>query len=112
MDTRIQRLIQEYWFEPSDEAALREMQRIVGHHHLFKKLGPAVVRYLQECLLKHELSEFVHILLKDYYDPLYDHSIQEESSYSLTINTDDMPTALNQLLDFRKHSRSITKRGS
>jgi len=105
MDTRIQRLIQEYWFEPSDEVALTHMQRIVGHPHLSKKLGSDMIRRLHDSLLKHDLREFVYLLLKHYYDPLYDHSLLKQSTYALTVDTEDIPTAVNNLQDFRERSR-------
>jgi len=103
MDTRIERLIQEYWFEPSNKAALSQMQRIVGHPHLSKKLGSDMIRRLRDSLMKHDLREFVYLLLKNYYDPLYDHSLQ--SAYTFAIDTEDIPTAVNNLLDFRERAR-------
>lgn len=99
MDTRVNRLVQEYWFPQDDHAAHAQMERILTHPHLLKKLGPAVVSQLSECLSKHRLHEFVYLLLKHYYDPLYSHSLR--TAYDHTLDLEDIDQAADKLLELR-----------
>jgi len=64
IETRVQRLVREYWFSPGDAEALAYMQRVASHPLLSKSMSCSQMKQLQDSLLTHSLDEFVYLLLK------------------------------------------------
>lgn len=106
LQTRIERLVQEYRFHPEDEHALASMRQCTENPMLVRALGTREVSKLQDCLSAHDLHEFVRILLVQYYDPLYTHSMKRFEASSgrkvdLLLDTENLVSAAEELLHFR-----------
>ena len=97
LETRVSHLIEEYTDEMSEridelKKALTDLKQLLGNDK--------ILEYTQD--LHHgRFEKIVLELAKDYYDPLYQHSIQKYS-YELNITYDTMEEALEQLHQFYK----------
>lgn len=94
--TRVSILIDDYHYEDNHDAL------VLCINKLRKRLSNEKADYLIELTRKNELEELVEILLVDYYDPLYDFSIQKYLPYDYTIvnvKLDDTTDGLVDVLD-------------
>ncbi len=96
IETRTKRIIEDY---PMDDPMVRESAKEVIKS-LRQRLGNKIVDHLCELLEKDQLDELVQILLSDYYDKRYSNCMQEYQ-YDLEISSEDIPTAVAQLEDYR-----------
>jgi len=68
--------------------------------HLRKRMGNEKVDFLLECIEAKDYSSAVEKLIEEYYDPMYNYSI-DKYKYDAFINTNDIDSALRSLRDFR-----------
>ena len=96
MDTRISRIVEEY--QICDEQSFRQVDSILIS--LRVSLGKLKVDQLRLWLKKEEIEKMVHMLLVDYYDPLYMHSMSSYQ-YVLELSAEDLNFAAVELIHFR-----------
>jgi len=100
--TRVARLIREYPLEEHDTEGREEMRQVVSHPALKKVMGGQAVSQLHAHLSNHDLGPFVETLLIQYYDPVYSHGKEDIIEYAMTLDTEDLDTAADRLLDLRE----------
>jgi tRNA 2-selenouridine synthase len=96
MNTRISRIVEEY--QICDEQSIRQVDSILIS--LRVSLGKLKVDQLRLWLKKEEIEKIVHMLLVDYYDPLYMHSMSSYQ-YVLELSAEDLNFAAVELIHFR-----------
>lgn len=96
MELRIQRIIEDY---PMDDPTVRQKADAVIKS-LRQRLGSTLVDHLCLLLKKDDLSEFVHILLEEYYDKRYGNCM-EKYKYELEISSENVDQAVSELHDYR-----------
>ena len=96
MNTRISRIVEEY--QICDEQSFRQVDSILIT--LRVSLGKLKVDQLRLWLKKEEIEKIVHMLLVDYYDPLYMHSMSSYQ-YVLELSAEDLNLAAVELIHFR-----------
>ncbi len=96
IETRTRRIIEDY---PMSDPVVREKARVVLCS-LKQKLGSKTVNHLCNLLEKDQLEELVRILLTDYYDKRYSNCMKEYK-YDLTISSEDIPAAIEELEEYR-----------
>ncbi|TQQ84159.1 tRNA 2-selenouridine(34) synthase MnmH [Peptacetobacter hominis] len=72
-----------------------------------KRLGHAVVDHYIELFNEGKYEELIELYLVDYYDKLYNHSV-EKYEYNIILDCNDMEKALNVLIDF--HTKAVEGR--
>ncbi len=91
IDFRADILTQEYTKSPKSHSELKEALEKIR-----KYMGNAPIDRLQQKLDHNEYKEVAKVLMQNYYDPMYDHSINKHNyQYSLTIS--DISTASNNI---------------
>jgi len=96
MKTRINRIVEEY--QICDEKSFQQIDTILNS--LRQTLGKLKVDQLRLWLKKEEIEKIVHMLLVDYYDPLYMHSMSAYQ-YVLELSAEDLNLAAVELIRFR-----------
>ena len=65
-----------------------------------KVLGKKKAEQLRQWLRKGEFENIVHVLLKEYYDPRYQHAMRM-NEYALKLSAEDLNSAAEKLVQFR-----------
>lgn len=91
MEQRVEHAVKEY-FLPENIA---QIKKITGN--LWKVIGKKKKEEMIACLDKEEYAAAAKILLMDYYDQLYQHTLKV-ISFGKEINTDDLEKAKKELL--------------
>lgn len=97
LETRIQRIIEDY---PMDDPEVREKAAEVIRT-LRQRLGGTLVEHLCGLLQKDNLTDFVHILLTEYYDKRYGNSMKSYD-YDMEISSENVDHAVEQLMAYRR----------
>lgn len=92
IDVRTEVLISDYSNEDNHESVIKCIDK------LRKRLGNEKADKLVELTKKDELNEMVKILLIDYYDPLYNFSINKYLPYDHNVKYKDTATATEELI--------------
>ena len=95
-DTRIRRIVEEY--KICDEQTLLKTDSIL--QSMQKVLGKKKAEKLRQWLRKGEFEKIVHVLLEEYYDPRYQHSMRM-NEYALKLSAEDLNSAAEKLVRFR-----------
>ena len=96
MKTRINRIVEEY--QICDEQSFQQVDSILIS--LRVSLGKLKVDQLRLWLQKEEIEKIVYMLLADYYDPLYMHSMSGYQ-YVMELSAEDLNLAADELIRFR-----------
>lgn len=91
--TRVSILISDYVYEGNHDALIECINK------LRKRLSNEKADYLIELTNKNELEELVEILLIDYYDPLYNFSINKYLPYDYTIENNSLMNTTKKLVE-------------
>ncbi|CAG35426.1 tRNA 2-selenouridine(34) synthase MnmH [Desulfotalea psychrophila] len=97
METRVQRIIEDY---PMDDPQVRSKALAVVKS-LRQRLGGKIVDQLSLLLQRDDLSEFVHILLTDYYDGRYGNCMLEYN-YDLRLSSENIDDTVAELVKYRQ----------
>ena len=97
IETRIKRILEDYPVE--DEATFTQIEKLL--RSLQMKLGSETVATLLHLLHADRLADLVQILLTEYYDKRYGHSLAKHQ-YQLTISSENLFEAAKQLQFFRE----------
>ena len=95
--TRINRIVKEY--QICDEETILKIDEILGT--LIKSMGRSKIEKMKWWLKRGDIENLVHMLLVDYYDPLYQNSMRKYK-FATMISTENLDQAVNDLMDFRK----------
>lgn len=68
--------------------------------HLIRDMGKQKYKKLKTFVKNKDLKSVIKILLKHYYDPLYNHKQKMQKNYSLKINSDDINYIKNKITKF------------
>jgi len=89
VETRINRLIEEYTdLYDSNRDAIIASLRVLS-----KRLGVNKTEYLVDAFSNGRISEVVHVLLVDYYDPLYGYEKSDPSAYDFIVDAENLEQA-------------------
>jgi tRNA 2-selenouridine synthase len=97
-ETRINRLLEEYLQEDQVDMSLAVI--VQSLETLQTRLGKAKVKMLQDLVMQGEYRRFVEILLVEYYDPLYKYDDPHNTKFDLSISSEDMTKATDQIIKF------------
>jgi len=100
LENRIKRIIKEYGQKIDLKEILSLLPRIES------KIGREKINLLKETLLKKDLETFVKILLENYYDPLYRHSLKKLNYIAEIENLDTNTSAEKIKKIINKHLSS------
>ncbi|HHY36496.1 MAG TPA: tRNA 2-selenouridine(34) synthase MnmH [Firmicutes bacterium] len=100
LPVRVRRIVREY--TDMGEANMEETEAALDR--LVKRLGKRLVAELKLLLREGNLTAFVEILLKEYYDPLYRKSQLPEEDYELIVQADDLPGAVAQIENYLRNT--------
>jgi len=103
LPVRVGRIVEEY--TRMGEAELEEGEAALDR--LVKRLGKKLVAELKLLLRGGNLTAFVEILLREYYDPLYRKSLLPEQAYELVVQADDLKRAASQIEYYLKKHYQI-----
>lgn len=98
MQTRVNRLLDEYMHKEAESCADAEIIRSLDT--LRNRLGKASVAKLKELFQQKNYHAFVEILLLNYYDPLYRYSDEDANTFDLYVSSENISEAADQILDF------------
>lgn len=93
IENRVKRLIDNY--ANNNQESLKEIAK--SSYYLSRKLGKVHTAKLQKLLLAGDLTQFVTILLKKYYDVLYGNNIQTADKYDLIVDAGNFDHAIKQI---------------
>ena len=96
LDTRIRRIVEEY--KICDEQTFLQTDSIL--ESMQKVLGKKKAEKLRQWLRKGDFENIVHVLLKEYYDPRYQHAMIM-NEYALKLSAEDLNSAAKKLIQFR-----------
>ena len=97
IETRVSRIVKEYQIH--DEETYLQIDEILGG--LRKSLGRLKAEKMRWWLKHGDIENIVHMLLVDYYDLRYKHSMRKYK-FEVKISAENLGRALNDLIDFRK----------
>lgn len=97
LETRVNRIIEEYGGLQPDPATLAQLEKAL--QSLGGLFGKKRAAELLELLHKGELEQGVAILLREYYDPRYEHAMRDYR-YALEISSENLDSAADQLKRF------------
>lgn len=92
LKNRISRLVKEY--TPINDETKKQLFSILDR--LKQKLSGAVVDKLKQCLETKDYDTFTKIMLEKYYDPLYQHTV-ENIKYDYTVDFEKIEDAIHEL---------------
>lgn len=102
INVRIRRLICEY-----TDSATKNINEIKGCIEALRmKLGNRKTDSLHQELLQGNFEQVAHVLLKDYYDPLYGYEVAEKNNFAAVIDTGNPERAVADIEDFLAQWRS------
>ena len=102
INVRIRRLIGEY-----TDSATKNINEIKGCIEALRtKLGNRKTDSLHQELLQGNFEQVAHVLLKDYYDPLYGYEVAEKNNFAAVIDTGNPERAVADIEDFLVQWRS------
>ncbi|MGL1932343.1 MAG: tRNA 2-selenouridine(34) synthase MnmH [Desulfotalea sp.] len=104
MEVRIKRIIEDY---PMDDPSIRQKAEVIIKS-LRQRLGSDLVDHLCQLLKKDDLSDFVQILLTEYYDKRYGNCMQDYA-YQLEISSENITQAVAKLQEYRFSLLSLDK---
>ncbi|MGM5482145.1 MAG: tRNA 2-selenouridine(34) synthase MnmH [Nanobdellota archaeon] len=96
IESRIKVTVQEY-FKPEWKEDIKEVIK-----KLRQKLGKDNTEKLLEQIDNNDVSSVAKILLRDYYDPLYEHTVNN-ITYDFKVESDDEENCIQKLKDFEKN---------
>ncbi|MBF0236725.1 MAG: tRNA 2-selenouridine(34) synthase MnmH [SAR324 cluster bacterium] len=96
LELRVQRILNDYRFD--DEEQYTQIYKVI--QSLKISLGKKKVDYLCDCLANNNLPDLVRTLLIEYYDPLYDHKI-DNKEYALEVCSSNIFEAKKSLEKFK-----------
>ncbi len=97
LETRVQRTVEDYPIR--NEQDLQEVDKIL--QTLKVALGAKVVEHLRICLRQNRLEEVARVLLTDYYDLRYRHTMRHYD-YSLRLCAENLDATVNELVNHRR----------
>lgn len=106
MEKRVDRLLAEYYRGDVGREHLQESLQALKKWMSREQYG-----MMEELLRREDYRGLAEQLLRNYYDPLYEHSQKKVPHYSLTVNTDDMPLAVREVIQYLIHTFSGGERG-
>lgn len=98
MDVRVDRIIADYTSGPNNN--IEELQYSTSL--LKKSLGNKVVDDLNKKIAEKNFAEVIPYLLTNYYDPLYKYPEKPSTDYDLSVCTDEIESATNQIANWVK----------
>ncbi|MGM0438028.1 MAG: tRNA 2-selenouridine(34) synthase MnmH [Bacillota bacterium] len=104
MEARINRIYNEYTdsFQENQEKFIQKTLNSIESvkKHLIRDMGKEKYNNLKRLVKNQELKSVIKILLKHYYDPLYNHKQKMQKNYSLKINSDNINYIKNEIIKF------------
>ena len=104
MENRINRIYNEYtesFNKNKDKFIKRTLESIESvQKHLIREMGKKKYKKLKSLTQNGDLKKVIKILLKYYYDPLYNYKQKKQKSYSLKLKSDNIVYIKNQILNF------------
>ena len=97
METRVSRIVKEY--QINEEKTFLQIDGILGAFE--KSMGKLKVEKMRWWLKHGDLENIVHMLLFDYYDPRYQHSMRKYK-FEMKISSENLDQAASAIIDFRK----------
>lgn len=91
LEARVNNIVIEY-FQPQ---YLEEIKNIIPH--LKERMGKQAVEQMLKWMDEKNYSEITKMLLVDYYDPLYKHTLNEKN-YTHTVNSEDQEACVKELI--------------
>ncbi|SHE42515.1 tRNA 2-selenouridine synthase [Desulforamulus putei DSM 12395] len=93
LQTRVERILREY-----TDGSDHNIERLQFSTSLLKKsLGAKVVEDLNRKIAEKRFTEVIPYLLTHYYDPLYKYPDRPSEDYDLSVDCEDLDSAVNQL---------------
>jgi tRNA 2-selenouridine synthase len=99
METRIKEGVKEYCDTPEKVAQIREIST-----KLFKVISKKRKQEMVDLIDQNKLGQAWEILLKYYYDPLYEHSLKE-LNFELETSSEDVDEAVKELTKFAEQRK-------
>lgn len=100
MRNRVENIYESYIKLQSDA----DPQIINSISHLKKRLGTETVNQLKDKIRNKDYYYVIEYLINNYYDPLYEYSINKIDNYDLVINYDKIDDAVNEIKLFIKNN--------
>ncbi len=97
LERRAKNIVEEYF---DNDEKIRQISEVIKH--LTKFIGHKKVEELLKLMEKKEYYQVASILLRDYYDIKYGHTINS-MEYELEVETEDLAQAKKKIMDFAKN---------
>lgn len=100
-EVRVQRILAEYGEKDYTDKYLQICLQALAtlEKKLISRIGQSGFAHLKTALIKGDLSTVIALLLREYYDPLYEHS-QDQYEYQYVIEADDLDGAVVKIARF------------
>lgn len=94
LDVRIKEMVSEYFLNPKIVEEIKEISQ-----RLWKVISKKKKQEMLDCIEQGKFAEAARILLVNYYDPLYEHTLNK-MDYALEVNCNDVDKAVEELKKF------------
>lgn len=98
LQTRVQRILEEYLYKETETCIQDDISQALDM--LESRLGKVKTAQLKEMLHQKNYHTFVEILLLEYYDPLYNYSVQDAHKFDLHVSAENICEAADRILKF------------
>lgn len=98
LNVRVKEMVKEYFLNPKIVEEIKEITK-----NLWRVISKRKKQVVLELLDKEEYEKAAEILLVDYYDPLYQHTLKKKE-YAFEVNNDEVEKAVKEIENRIKHS--------
>lgn len=98
LQTRVQRILDEYLCKGTEACVHEDIFQALDM--LESRLGKVKSAQLKEMLQRKNYRTFVEILLLEYYDPLYNYSVQDVQKFDFHVSAENIYEAADRILKF------------
>lgn len=101
VEIRAERIYQEYVLHYLNDEGFKE-RVLEAVSPILKRMAPKIKNMLLDCVEAGDYKQFITLLLKDYYDPRYQHKLEEYEGPFYHVRVDDIDKAVEELIEITK----------